>query len=268
MRLRLPVSILLIAMTTSWPAAARIGPPRVQDSPRTQSDNVAEVERLVARLKSSDEEERYHAAVMLSALGAAEHSAALRLAASDSSERVRAVAVTGLGKTGDAAFAPMLVARLTQDKSPFVRKAAAYGLGNLKTHEGTSALVGALANKDKKYEEVRGAAIIALGKYPDPAAIPDLITALGDKSEFIRARAALALGVNGSAARQAVHALTNRLASDTDNAVRRQAAIALGNIGDRAAIPALDQAQRDPDPYLSRAALDAIKKITQPNRDQ
>jgi HEAT repeat protein len=253
--LNLPALILLAAFAA---AAA----PHAQEPARTQATSADEAARLQAKLRSSDEEERYHAAVMLSALGPLENSAALRIALDDESERVRAVAVTALGNTGERSFAPALVARLAEDKSPFVRKAAAYALGRLKTREGTLALAAALANKEKKHEEVRGAAVTALGEYSDEAAIPALTAALADKADHIRAGAASALGTNRGAARAAVPKLINLLTSDPENAVRRQAAIALGRIGDPAAIPALELAQHDRDPYLSRAALEAIKQIT------
>jgi HEAT repeat protein len=49
------------------------------------------------------------------------------------------------------------------------------------------------------------------------------------------------------------------LASDEDLEVRRQAATALGSIGERSALSALERAARDSDPYLVQAALASIK---------
>jgi HEAT repeat protein len=44
--------------------------------------------------------------------------------------------------------------------------------------------------------------------------------------------------------------------------VRREAAVALGAIGDAAAIPALREVLTARDPYLAGAAHEAIKKIS------
>ncbi len=140
-----------------------------------------------------------------------------------------------------------------------MRKTAAYALGKLGRTEGTAALVAALKDKDI---EVRGAAAVALGEYRDASAIAPLTAALEDKSEFVRAQSARALGVNGRAAAQSVPLLIKLLTSDKDPNVKRHAATALGQIGERAALPALERAVRDHDPYLSQAASEAIKMIT------
>lgn len=195
---------------------------------------------------------------MLAATGDRGAQPALVGALDDPSERVRAAAATGLGSLGDPAMVEPLAARLAKDKKPFVRKAAAYAIGHFSSHDGTSALVATLKDKDA---EVRGAAAVALGRYADAQAVAGLTAALTDKYDFVRARAAHALGVNGRAAAQAVPQLVTLLTSDKDNEVRRQAATSLGLIGERSALPALNQAQHDPDPYLSLAALDAIRRI-------
>jgi len=44
--------------------------------------------------------------------------------------------------------------------------------------------------------------------------------------------------------------------------VRREAANALGTIGDPTAVNALLSAMNSPDPYLSRIAFESIKKIS------
>ena len=88
-----------------------------------------------------------------------------------------------------------------------------------------------------------------------------LAAALSDKSAFVRAQTARALGVNGSAARQAVPTLIGLLASDRDAEVKRQAATALGSIGDHSALQSLDRATHDSDPYLAEAARDSIRMM-------
>jgi len=232
-------------------------------NPLSVQDTNAEIARLAARLRSSDEEERRDAALQLGAIEKPEAAPALKSALSDSSPRVRVIAIRGLSMLGDAEFIPLIAAPLAQDKVPFVRKSAAYALGRFHRSEATPALVAALTDKDA---EVRSAATIALTEYTDAAAIAPLTGALSDKSNFVRAHAARALGLNGRAAAQAVPALITLLTTDEGPEVRRQAATALGNIGDRAALPALERARYSADPYLSEAALAAIKLLTGSSR--
>ncbi|HKP10842.1 MAG TPA: HEAT repeat domain-containing protein [Blastocatellia bacterium] len=229
-----------------------------QAAQQSSQDAASEISHWVNQLSSSDEEKRRAAAVMLAAMENPAAAAALLSALNDSSERVRAHAIAGLAALGDKSFVPAIASRLAQDKKPFVRKAAAYGLGRLRSAEGTAPLMAALKDKDI---EVRGAAAVALGQYQDASAIPALIGALADKQEFVRAQSARALGVNGRASAQAVPNLVRLLTSDKDQEVKRQAATALGLIGERSALPALELAQHSSDPYLSQAALEAMNKI-------
>jgi HEAT repeat protein len=218
----------------------------------------SEISRLASQLKSSDEEERRQATLVLASLETPATIPALTSALNDPSERVRAHAITGLAQFNDPSLVAVVAARLTQDKKPFVRKTAAYALGKFGSPQGTAALIAALKDKDI---EVRGAAAVALGDYADQTAVAPLMVALEDKSDFVRAQSARALGVNGRAASQAVNILIRLLSSDKEQYVKRHAATALGQIGERAALPALERAARDDDPYLSQAASEAIKMI-------
>lgn len=251
------ILIILFAAVRPLGASGCSGSPSFFN-PLSIQDTNAEIARLTQRLHSSDEEERRDAALQLGAIEKPEAAPALKSALSDSSPRVRVIAIRGLSMLGDAEFIPLIAAPLAQDKVPFVRKSAAYALGRFRRSEATSALVAALKDKDI---EVRGAATVALTEYADAAAIAPLTAALTDKSNFVRAYAARALGLNGRAAAQAVPALIALLTTDEGPEVRRQAATALGLIGDRAALPALERARDSADPYLSEAALAAIQNI-------
>ena len=143
--------------------------------------------------------------------------------------------VAGLAHRGDESAVPLFAARLTQDKDPFVRKTVAYALGGFHGGERTRVLIGALKDKDA---EVRSAAAISLGEHADADSITPLADALLDKNDFVRAQSARALGVNRKAAVQTVPALITLLTKDEDGEVKRQAANALGQIGDRSALPA------------------------------
>jgi HEAT repeat protein len=218
----------------------------------------AEVARWAAQLKSGNAEERRDAVIMLSQFDGDSATSALVSALTDSLPEVRALALGGLGARPEQGLLPPVVARLTSDKNPFVRKAAAYALAGFSGPERTAALIGALRDKD---QEVRGASAVALGEHADSTAVAPLAVALSDKSAFVRAQAARALGVNGRAAASAVHELVRRLATESDPEVKRHAATALGTIGDRSALPALERASRDSDFYLAEAARHSIRMI-------
>lgn len=252
--LGLLVAILSVQMVGS--RLPTVFPSQTQTNHNNPSLIDPEVSLWSAKLKSSNPEERREAAMRLSQLEGDNAASALLTALSDDSPIVRAVAAAGLGERADNSLVPALAARLTSDKNVFVRKTIAYALASFTSTERTLALTGALKDKDP---EVRGAAAVSLGDHPDPAAIPALRAALSDKNPFARAAAARALGVNGRGATQAVSTLMTLLASDEDLEVRRQAATALGSIGERSALSVLERAARDSDPYLAQAALASIK---------
>ena len=254
----LAATVLVLPLASGWwcPAATLLF--QDQTNQQASQETASEIAHWTAQLRSSDEEERRQAVLMLAATGERTAASAILPALNDPSPRVRSLAINSLASFGDKSFVPLIAARLAQDKTAFVRKVAAYGLGRLQSSEATPALVAALKDKDI---EVRGAAAVSLGEYQDATAIPALISALSDKQEFVRAQAARALGANGRASAQTVPILVKLLTSDKDPEVKRQAATALGLIGERSALPALERAQHSPDPYLSQAALEAISRI-------
>lgn len=91
------------------------------------------------------------------------------------------------------------------------------------------------------------------------AAIPALITTLGDPKPEVRLRAIRPLVAMGSAASDAAPALTARL-TDDDLKVRQWSAVALGTIGAPAvgAVPALIAALKDPEAPVRQAAAAAL----------
>ena len=222
----------------------------------------SEFTQLLSRLQSSNEEDRYDAAVKLGSWRSPQTTAALQSALTDSSEKVRAAAIMVLSQAADARLVSLFAEAFARDKSLFVKKAAVYALGESGSAAATPILLTAL--KDKQVE-VRGAAAVALGRYTDTAAIEGLQQALFDKSDFVRAQAAYALGLRASRAANAVATLIRLLERDRAHTVRQEVATALGRIGDRAALSALEKAERNPDPYLSLAAREAIRLIATPN---
>ncbi|HJQ24821.1 MAG TPA: HEAT repeat domain-containing protein [Blastocatellia bacterium] len=261
------ITIILVLFALGRPLRVSAGalsftqssPPSSQAAQALAESRRAEIASYAASLKSADEEERRNAALMLGAMNDPATVPALRAALADAAERVRAAALAALGNLRDPALVPLIATYLTKDKRAFVRKTAAYALGQINNSgEATAALILGLRDKDM---EVRGAAAVALANTPDATAIAPLIHALKDKSPFVRAHAATALGVNGRAATQAVPDLIKVLTTDEDHEARRQAATALGRINEPSALPALERAAHSSDPYLSQSAREAINRM-------
>jgi HEAT repeat protein len=254
--LKVGLAVLILALFAAAPGGLIL---IARSSASLLQSSQEEIARFTEQLKSSDEEERRTAVLMLSATASADAAPALVGALNDSSEPVRAAAVNGLAQLRNPDHITLISALLAKDKRPFVRKTAAYALGHYASAKATAPLVAALA-RDKDVE-VRAAAVVALGHYKDPAAVAPLTSALKDKNDFIRAYAARALGVNGRASEPVVNELIRLLNSDPAGEVRRQAASALGLIGARTAVPALERASRSSDPHLSRTAIEALEAI-------
>jgi HEAT repeat protein len=156
-----------------------------------------------------------------------------------------------------------------QDKSEFVRRETAYALGQTRSHSAAAPLENTLLND--KETSVRAAAAVALGEIGDESSVQSLSQILagrsekkkkskGGSNEFVMRAAAHSLGQIKS--RSGVGVLIATLANDAnDNDVRREAATALGLIGDPSAVPALRAAFTSDDPSLSEAARDALRRL-------
>jgi HEAT repeat protein len=243
---------------------------------QTTSQNLtplqAEIEKQRQRLSSVDIEERRDALTRLRSL---RHPAASRVALpglTDPSPIVRATAAGAVLSLPPAESAANLIPLLS-DKDEFVRQQTAYALGETRSHTAVSDLIARIT--DQK-DSVRGAAAVALGQIADADAVSPLaavlsqqpITTSGKKNSKSKAKrnplvlraAAHSLGQIGS--RAALPALMAALQNEkAEDDVRREAAIALGLIGDASAIPALREAVTARDPYLAQAAHKAIHKI-------
>ena len=262
-----PVSILFVLVCMLAPAPARA-------AQRELTPLQQEIKTLTERLSSADVEERREAVTRLGALGRPESSRAAASALGDSAANVRATAARAVLSLapGEAAA---LILPLLRDRDEFVRREAAYALGLARSVSGVPALAAAL--ETDKQASVRGAAAVALGQVGDAAAAPALAGALSrrlrapgffnrvlrrrvEEDEFVRRAAAVSLGQLGS--REAVPVLVETLSNArTPDDVRREAARALGLIGDPAAVPALRSVLSHRDPYLSRIAFEALRRL-------
>ncbi|MBA3243197.1 MAG: HEAT repeat domain-containing protein [Acidobacteria bacterium] len=237
-----------------------------------------EIEIQKARLSSANQEERRDAVTRLGAMSRPEGSRVAAAALGDSSAIVRATAARAVLSLGPDEASTLLLP-LLRDRDVFVRRETAYALGLTRSSLGVSSLATAL--ETDKEASVRGAAAIALGQIGDTAAAPFLAGALSrrlpasgflnrlrrrkiEEDEFVRRAAATSLGRLKS--RDAVPVLIAVLSNErTPDDVRREAAQALGLIGDPSAIPALRAALTARDPYLSRIAFEALRRLDPAN---
>ncbi len=175
------------------------------------------VPKLVACLKDERWRVREQAAKTLGLLDAPDAVPPLMLACRDRDGAVKSAAAGTLGRLGDARAVPVLV-KLFKDTSKIVRETA-------------------------------GTALVAVGE----AAIPALLDTLRDPHFVVRCHGVRALGgmttdyQMGRAwtkERRVVEALVGAL-KDDDRAVREDATIALGIIGDPLAVEGLMEAMKD-----------------------
>lgn len=240
---------------------------RGQDSSRLTPVQ-REIERQRQRLGSSEVEERRDALMRLANLKRPEASRTAAAALTDKSPTVRAAAAHAIIWLPNDEAAKLLLPVL-KDKSEFVRREVAFALGATRSSSAIASLIDVLT-RDKE-PSVRAAAALALGDIGDATAVPALsqvVTgqakkkkAKGPEDEFVVRSAVRSLGQIGRPA--AVATLIAAL-QDESNSIdtRREAATALGVIGDDSALPALHAAfQANTDPYLSEAARNAIRQI-------
>ena len=230
------------------------------------------IEKQRQRLNSSEIEVRRDALMQLRAMQRPEASRVALAALNDLVPIVRATATAAvLWLPPDESAASLIP--LLSDKEEFVRQQAAYALGQTGSRSAVNPLIDSLADKQ---DSVRGAAVVALGQIADATAVTSLAAILNpqgltptkkgkksgrEQNAFVLRAAARSLGQIGD--RAGLPALINvmqdeKLADD----VRREAAGALGSIGDPAAVPALRVAETARDPYLAEAAHEAIRKIS------
>ncbi len=244
-----------------------------QDSDRSLTPLQRSIEKQKARLTSAEIEERRDAVVHLQVLHHPEASRAAAAALSDVSPIVRATAAMAVLSLPESESAASLIP-LLDDKVEFVRQEAAYALGKTRSASAVSPLIELLA-RDKK-QAVRGAAVVALGDIGSESGVvalsqilqPELAGGNSKKKKsrskenlFVLRAAARSLGqIRSRAGVPALLAVVEDENAEGD--VRREAANALGSIGDPAALPTLNSLTNASDPYLARAAYEASRTIS------
>lgn len=170
-------------------------------------------------------------------------------------DRAREAAAATLARIGDAAVGPMIAA-LREERT----RSAAAGVLVVLGAKAVSALESVL---DDGEEEVSLEASKALGRIGREA-IGQLITALSNKLEAVRLAAVNGLrAVKGDAAGAVPSLIGMLLDGERTSKERREAALALGDIGVAAkdAVGTLTELLQDPDEGIACAAAEALGRI-------
>lgn len=173
----------------------------------------------------------------------------------DPAPEVRRAAVHALSEFEDQAAVPALIA-ISKDDDLEVRRRVAEALGQLENPVAIDALTSMTKDPDS---EVRANAVESLQHFHDQKLLPVFVASLKDSSAHVRQHAADALG-SFENLKTAPRALIDALA-DPNRDVRKEAAQALANIGDEAAVPALKKLVGDGDASTRRTAVEALKEI-------
>lgn len=200
-------------------------------------------------------------------------------------KRYRDAAILALRRIGAPAF-PALVRELNSPQG-LMREAAAAALIGSNSPSVNAPLTAALRDPDP---EVRSSAAQALGWEANVAAVPSLVAVLSDRSWQVVDSAAAALGAIGVSAadqllallgkpgqdvtvsyqiarglaamgREAVPKLAGAL-TDADPSVQKWSAVALGEIGDPEAVPALQRLSDTAGPEVRWVAQEQLRRLT------
>lgn len=270
--LRLAIVILAVVLPGADGSAA-VSILQEQTAKQSLTPVQLEIEKQRQQLISAEVEDRREA---LTRLGSLHQPAASRVALSaltDPSAIVRATAAASVLSLPAEESAASLIPLLS-DKDEFVRQQAAYALGQTGSRAAVDPLIERLSDKQ---DSVRGAAAVALGQIADATAVTSLAAVLNpqaglqpakknkkskrEPNPFVLRAVARSLGQIGN--RAALPALILVLQDEeAEDDVRREAAYALGAIGDSSALPALRGTLTTRDPYLAEAAHQAMRKIS------
>jgi HEAT repeat protein len=254
----LVVACILVAVAMAAPAG-------VTQSADQLTPIQREIERQRQRLSSSDIEERRDALMRLGNLKRPDASRVAAASLNDAAVQVRVAAAHAVVFLPPAEAAGLLLP-LLQDRAEFIRREAAYAIGETGSRSAVARL-SELLSGDKE-AAVRGAAAVALGQIGDETAVNALSQALSrvkkkkaaPADEFLMRSAAHSLGQIRS--RAGLPALIAALSDDQNPLdVRREAAAALGLIGDPSAAPSLRAVLDSSDPYLAEAAREALRRL-------
>lgn len=216
---------------------------------------------------------------------------------SDPNEIVRSMAAEGVVYLSPNESSRLLLP-LLNDKAEFVRREAVFALGEIQAKNATPAITGMLQHD--RSDLVRSAAVVALGKIGDAGVVDALVAVLSStprsRDEYLRRSAAHSLGqiaetvrgergqsatpqnflpkrfkrtITSASATALVPAFSAaagvllKTAADAREAAdtRREAAYALGSIGDPSSISFLKANVTNTDDYLAEICREALLKM-------
>ena len=174
----------------------------------------------------------------------------------DKAEFVRREVVFALGEVGDPAAAAKLIKSLTQDKSQEVRSAAAIALGKTGNPIAINPLTAILAQPpSENFELIRRAAARSIGQI---AQIMQIVSPEVSNSAESSPTRTDRVAMFREASRTLIKVLES--AGEADD-TRREAAFALGAIGDRSAEAVLEKYKTSRDSYLADICKQALLKL-------
>jgi HEAT repeat protein len=266
--LRVPrVSMPWVAISAVLCAWWSVGPIGGAEPAVTTEQRIAKVK---ADLKSEDP------VVRRSAIGSLIHSdissmmvAEMRAALGDRDGEVRSTAATAIGNLGAAAVPAIgeLISQLKSDTVKEARETSARALGRIgKAAPGEKQAISPLttASKDDSDSVTRVVAhgALAMMDFELAGQITALRKYLHHDDALTRMKAAHALGMIGTAAKDAAPEIVEVLKRDTDSHRRGYVARALGNTGDPASLPALYAAlEKETDPGAQGEMRGAISRL-------
>lgn len=288
--LPLAIPVVFILVLTGTAAA--------QNCPNDPSSKLTpDVEaRLKNQLTDNSTDTRRSALFELRDIGSETASRIALPALADKDELVRATAAMSViclpPTQASASLMPLL-----DDKAEFVRREAAFALGYVRDASSVARLIRLM--RSDKILEVKTAAAIAIGKIGDRSATDSLVAVLKTRpredDEFLRRSAARSIGQIAIGQPEALtpqnflpekykDTATGDISSlqffsnavdvligvlrdiNESDDTRREAAFALGAIGDKKAVSALQAHISSSDPYLAEICREALAKIEKRNR--
>lgn len=219
---------------------------------RTKDNRVVDV--VTPALHDAHAEIRRLSVVALGASGQEQVAPTLHALLADNDMEIRLYSVQGLGKLRHPKSLEHLIRRFHEEPYFGVRMSIAESLGNYRGKEVIDALVQALKNDTSP--DVRARTAWVLGESKTQEAAGSLCGSLDDRYVVVSLNAAQALGKMKSQA--CVPLLIKAL---NRNILRIEAANALGEIGDPAAISPLEKLANTKDMALDHAVQTALEKI-------
>jgi HEAT repeat protein len=219
------------------------------------------VPHLISLLQDPQPAIRQTASLSLGKIASAEAVPGLILALRDTDPLVRQYSTWALGNIGEQVKSEASVALLPllEDPIPAVAEAAAQAIGSIGA--GPQVISRMIAILKEGSLQARRAAILGLGLLESPLAYDGFLHALLDDDAKVRQRAIAALGELGE--RRAVPAIATRLRQDPESGVRTEAAYRLGTLGDESVLPVLRTAAvEDPSEQVRRWAQRAIDGLS------